>query len=83
MQRLILQLLLTILLLGFCDRAGAQDTIEFLSGAKLQGKVTRIDKMAKVMQFKAILGAQSVSREFPYDKIHAVVYQGKRAANAG
>ncbi len=61
-----------------CAAANAQDTIEFLSGARLAGKVTRIDKNAKVVGFEASVGTRVVAREFPYDKIHAVVYRGKR-----
>lgn len=78
-RNLLLRLVVVSLLTGLCCRGTfAQDAIEFLSGARLEGKVTRIDKTAKVVTFEALLGSRTVTREFPYDKIHAIQYQGKR-----
>jgi uncharacterized protein with FMN-binding domain len=75
----LLQIGVVLLLTCLCCRGTfAEDAIEFLSGARLEGKVTRIDKTAKVVTFEALLGSRAVTREFPYDKIHAVLYQGKR-----
>ncbi len=78
-RNLLLRLVVVWLLTGLsCRGTFAQDAIEFLSGARLEGKVTRIDKTAKVVTFEALLGSRAVTREFPYDKIHAIQYQGKR-----
>jgi uncharacterized protein with FMN-binding domain len=59
-------------------RAAAEDVIEFLSGAKMVGEVTSIDKQKKIVTFSAKIGQRSVEREYAYSKIHAVTYQGKR-----
>jgi hypothetical protein len=52
--------------------ARADDMIEFLTGAKVQGTVTKIDKQSKVVLFSAKIGERSYEREYPYAKIHAV-----------
>jgi len=56
----------------------AADLIEFLSGAKVEGSVTKIDTAAKQVAFDAKIGGRTLSRIYPYGKIHAVTYQGKR-----
>jgi uncharacterized protein with FMN-binding domain len=58
--------------------AAADDLIEFLSGTKVQGTVTKIDKDAKQVAFEALVGGSKFNRVYPYSAIHAVTYQGKR-----
>ena len=54
------------------------DTIEFLSGSKLEGKVAKIDKQARTVTFDSGTAGAPMSRTFPYDRIHAVTMDGKR-----
>ncbi|MFV1967175.1 MAG: FMN-binding protein, partial [Pirellulaceae bacterium] len=56
----------------------AADTVEFLSGAKLKGIVTRIDKTKREITVEAEIAGRTVERTYSYDKIHAVEYRGKR-----
>lgn len=77
--RLMTLRLMTLLVLAFFVQAAtAQDTVEFLSGAKLQGKVTAIHREAKKITFESKLGTRTISRDFRYAQIHAIVYRGKR-----
>jgi uncharacterized protein with FMN-binding domain len=62
-------------LAGICV---AEDVIEFLTGAKVVGEVTSIDKEKKLVTFSAKIGERNYQREYTYSKIHAVTYQGKR-----
>lgn len=54
------------------------DTIEFLSGAKAEGKVRTIDKAGRKLEFDLILGGRSITRTYGYDQIYAVTLGGKR-----
>ena len=56
----------------------AQDQIEFLSGASQQGKVVKILKTERKVVFEAKLANRTARRTYPYSKIHAVEYKGKR-----
>jgi len=56
----------------------AADVIEFLSGSKVTGTVTRIDKGAKRVTFTATIGSRKVTRTYDYSRIHAITYRGKR-----
>jgi len=67
-----------VLFLSMPSLASAQDVIEFLSGAKVEGKVTTIDAQGKQVTFEAVIGGKSFPRVYGYDRIHAVQYQGKR-----
>jgi uncharacterized protein with FMN-binding domain len=58
--------------------ATAEDTIEFLAGSKIEGRVVKIDKEAKTVTFEAKFGESTLARVFPYSRIHAVTYQNKR-----
>ncbi|MEQ8788363.1 MAG: FMN-binding protein [Pirellulaceae bacterium] len=60
------------------DSAVGQDVIEFLSGARLEGKVAGIDKTAREVTFAASIAGRSSTRTYPYNKIHAVTFNGKR-----
>ena len=71
--------LLAALLVAFLTGVGAaEDVIEFLSGAKMVGEVTSIDKQKKLVAFSTKIGKRNLEKEYPYSKIHAVTYQGKR-----
>lgn len=61
----------------FCVN-GRADTIEFLSGAKVEGVVKQIRKEKKELDFEVSIGGRTLNRTYPYDKIHAVTMQGKR-----
>lgn len=54
------------------------DTLELLSGAKLEGKVTKIDKAAKKVTFESLLGGRPYTRTYEYSRIHAVTLGDKR-----
>lgn len=58
--------------------AAAEDVVEFLSGARVQGEVTKIDREAQKISFEANIGGRKFARIYTYAKIHAVVYQGRR-----
>lgn len=58
--------------------AAAEDVIEFLAGSKIEGRVIKIDKDAKTVAFEAKVGESTLTRVFPYSRIHAVTYQAKR-----
>ncbi len=72
-------MVLTVLaVVGMAASCTAEDLIEFLSGAKMTGEVTSIDKNKKLVSFSTKLGNRSIDRQYPYSKIHAVTYRGKR-----
>ena len=56
----------------------AQDVIELLSGARVEGKVAKIDKEAREVTFSASIAGRTLERVYAYDKIHAVTMAGKR-----
>ena len=58
--------------------APAQDTVEFLNGTKLTGKILEIRKVDKEFDFESTIAGQSVSRTFQYSVVHAVTFNGKR-----
>ncbi len=59
-------------------RPAHADLIELLSGAKVEGTVTKIDKAAKEVRLTRDVGGRAYERTYPYDKIHAVTMGGKR-----
>lgn len=58
--------------------AQAADTVEFLSGAKASGKVDQIRKSEKEFDFTINVGGSSAQRTYPFSKVHAVTFNGKR-----
>ena len=56
----------------------AQDEIEFLSGTKITGQVTQIDKAGKKVTFVAKIGTRTSSRTYVFSQIHSVLYRGKQ-----
>jgi uncharacterized protein with FMN-binding domain len=79
-QRLVWSLIVAILTMFAAARGAwaADDVIEFLAGSKVEGRVIKIDKEAKTVAFEAKFGENTLTRVFPYGRIHAVTYQGKR-----
>jgi uncharacterized protein with FMN-binding domain len=55
-----------------------QDVIELLSGARVEGKVSAIDKAGQVVTFSAVIAGRSIETTYTYGKIHAVTLNGKR-----
>lgn len=53
---------------AFCSA----DTVEFLSGATLEGKVLEIRKDAKEFDVEVTLGGQKAKRTYRFDQVHAV-----------
>lgn len=66
-----------LIMLGWITRASA-DQIEFLSGAKAEGSVKKIDKEAKTVEFELQVGGRALTRTYRYDQIHAVTLGEKR-----
>lgn len=58
--------------------ATADDVVEFVSGATMSGVVTEIRKEQKEFDFEAQVGSRTVSRTYPFHKVHAVTYRGNR-----
>ena len=69
---------LSLLLMALSQSLHAQDVIEFLSGASQEGKVVRILKGERKVVFESKLANKAARRTYPYSKIHAVEYKGKR-----
>lgn len=70
--------LLLLMIMPASQSLLAEDEIEFLSGAKITGQVTEIDKAGKKVTFAAQIGARTSSRTYSYGQIHAVMYRGKQ-----
>ncbi len=66
------------LLAIFVPTASAEDTIEFLTGAKITGVVKEIRKESKEFDFEAKIGSRAVTRTYPFSKVHAVTFRGSR-----
>ncbi len=56
----------------------ADDTVEFLNGAKITGVVKEIRKDKKEFDFAATIGDRDVTRTYPFSKVHAVTMKGSR-----
>jgi uncharacterized protein with FMN-binding domain len=54
------------------------DLIEFLSGAKAEGTVKKIDKESRKIEFDLKVGSRTVARTYAYEQIHAVTMGSKR-----
>ncbi len=68
----------SVIVLVVAGNCAADDVIEFLSGAKAEGQVTKIDKDEKQISFEAKISGRTFTRVYPYSKIHAVTYRGQR-----
>jgi len=74
------RMVLTIALLGWLgwSISAQADLVELLSGAKLEGSVTKIDKEAREVTVATQMGGRTYTRVYPYDRIHAVTLGDKR-----
>ena len=66
-------------LMTFCIAHSAlfADSIEFMSGAKLEGKVISIDKQNRRVLFESVIAGNKRTGTYPYDSIHRVNWNGK------
>ena len=71
-------MLLLLLLAVSAGQLLAEDEIEFLSGVKIAGQVSQIDKAGKRVTFATKIGTRTSSRTYSFGQIHAVLYRGKR-----
>ncbi|QDT13677.1 FMN-binding protein [Planctomycetes bacterium K23_9] len=77
-NRLIGLAIVLISVCGLCTPAWSLDSVEFMSGAKMEGTVKEIRKTAKEFDFEAEVGARTSVRTYPFAKVHAVTFNGKR-----
>ena len=56
----------------------AQDSVEFLNGSTVEGKILQIRKDEKEFDFETKIGTQTFTRTYPFSKVHAVNMKGKR-----
>ncbi len=56
----------------------SEDRIEFLNGSDLKGTVIAIHKPEREVEFEATIAGKSQVTRYPYAKIHAVTWKGKR-----
>ncbi|HBE68251.1 MAG TPA: hypothetical protein DDW52_08900 [Planctomycetaceae bacterium] len=54
------------------------DTVEFLTGATLQGQVTGIRADQKEFDFRSRVGRRTVQKTYRFAEVHAVTIRGKR-----
>lgn len=69
------KLLVLFAIQSICE---AQDSVEFLNGTTMEGKILEIRKNAKEFDIESVVGGQNIKRTYPYSKVHAVTYKGKR-----
>ncbi len=77
-HRLALPAMLLLVVLLVAPPFATADVVELLSGAKVEGKVTNIDKAGKKLTFERMLGTRSYSRVYSYSQVHAVTLGTKR-----
>lgn len=66
------------LLAGGSAITHAADFVEFLSGARAQGRVVEIRKANQEFDFEVTLGGQTLVRTYAFSRVHAVTIRGKR-----
>lgn len=57
---------------------GQEDLVEFLTGAKLTGKVLAIRVGEKEFDFESTIGTKSMEKTYSFGEVHAVTIKGKR-----
>jgi uncharacterized protein with FMN-binding domain len=70
--------ILALVLLLIAPALATADLLELLSGAKVEGRVTNIDKAEKKLTFERMLGSRAYSRVYSYSQVHAVTLGTKR-----
>lgn len=58
--------------------AADADLLELISGAKLEGSVSKIDKQAREVTVVTTMAGRQYTRVYPYSRIHAVTLGDKR-----
>ena len=66
------------LVLFLATNASAADVVELPSGAKLIGKVTQIRKAKGEFDFEAMIGSQTLTRTYQFNRVRAVTINGER-----
>jgi uncharacterized protein with FMN-binding domain len=56
----------------------AADTIELLTGAKVEGKVLQIDQAGMKVVFQAMIAGRALTRTYEFSRIRAVIHNGRR-----
>ncbi|QEG43612.1 FMN-binding protein [Roseimaritima ulvae] len=64
--------------LGSGSRTAAEDLVEFINGTTATGTIKSIRKADKEFDFELTVGSRTFQRVYPFSKVHAVTYQGKR-----
>jgi uncharacterized protein with FMN-binding domain len=68
--------ILVLFLGGLAAQPAFADTLELLSGAKVQGKVAARD--SESITFNSTVGGRDLTRKYPLDRVHAVTVGDKR-----
>ncbi|MEM9588014.1 MAG: hypothetical protein AAGA03_12105 [Planctomycetota bacterium] len=71
-------LLLSLLMLCLCSHVQAADSVEFLNGSKIDGKLLNTDKDEKRFEFESKIGSRTIKQTYTYDQVHAVTFGTKR-----
>ena len=58
--------------------ASAQDVVEFLSGAKVTGKIKSLRQADRELDVEVPIGNRTLTRTYPFSQVHAVTMGGKR-----
>jgi uncharacterized protein with FMN-binding domain len=56
----------------------AQDTLEFVAGSKVQGKLVELQEDEGKVRFEVTVGGRKLTRTFPLSKVRAVTTNGER-----
>ncbi len=56
----------------------AEDSVEFLTGSTVTGRVVEIRKDQREFDIEVTIGGRTFVRTYPYNKVHAVTLNGKR-----
>ena len=60
------------------EKALAQDVVEFLTGAKITGKIKEIREADKTLDIDVKFGSRTLTRTYAFSKMHAVTIGGER-----
>lgn len=69
---------IVVLCAGSGHASQTQDSVEFLNGTTLSGKILAIRKVDKEFDFETTIAGQAVSKTYQYAVVHAVTFNGKR-----
>src|SRR5262245_31710510 len=57
---------------------GRADTIEFINGSQLEGKLRPMNAAEQTLTIEAGIGGRSITREYSKGQVHAVTVNGQR-----